>query len=406
MNVLFLGISASIKGPRDGITYPFIVKEMRALLDRGANVYFLARHIDKHDEIDGVTYLSLDELVGRHRLIRLMKLVGYVLRHLSPLLRLAACDINKTKNVIFAEIGIARALSQFDIDILHSHFLWPSGESGVLSASDCRVPVVATLRGAELVDRPDLDYGAMTNPFNRVAATVAFPRISYFTVPNRHLSDVLANEYKVPKDRVIYLPNGVEKMEAPAGTRHAGERLQLLAIGRVIKLKNHRLLVDVANLAEDLEFEIIIVGEGLLRDQLQREIEERGQQNIRLHREVTKAELYEMMLAADCIVHPSLCEGMPNVVLEAFALGRPCLASDIPVHRELIEEGVNGWLFDPHDASALLTKIREIARRKDVLPEMEDECRRVAARYSLSTKTDGYLDIYQQVSNSMADRRA
>ncbi len=399
MNVLFLGISASIKGPRDGITYPFIVKEMKALLERGVGVYFLARHIDEHEEIDGVTYLSLNELVGRHRLTRLLRLTAYFLRHIPPLLRLASCDIQRTKNVIFAEIGIARAIRQFDIDILHSHFLWPSGESGVLSANDCGIPVVATLRGAELVDRPDLDYGSMTNPFNRVAAEVAFPRISCFTTPNRHLRDVLLNEHGVPNARVLYLPNGVEKIDAPSGTQHTGDCLQLLAIGRIIKLKNHRLLVDAASQAEGKAFEITIVGEGLLRDQLKREIEERGNQRVRLHHEVNKHELYEMMLAADCIVHPSLCEGMPNVVLEAFALGRPCLASDIPVHRELIEEDVNGWLFDPHSTSDLLQRIRHVAASRNKLVGMDEDCRRTASQFTLTRKIDGYLEVYQRLHN-------
>ena len=403
MNVLFLGISASIKGPRDGITYPFIVKEMKALLERGVTVYFLARHIDAHDEIDGVTYLSLDELVGRHRVVRALQLIRYFLLHLRPLLRLAVCDVNRTKSVIFAEIGIAQAIRQYDIDILHTHFLWPAGEAGVLSAGDCRIPVVATLRGAELINRPDIDYGAMTNPFNRVAAHVAFPRISHFTTPNQYLSEVLVKDYGVPPSRVTYLPNGVEKIDPPAGKRHSGEHLKLLAIGRVIKLKNHSLLVDAASLADDAEFEIVIIGEGRLRDQLQREIETRGQQKIRLHHEVSKSELYEMMTDADCIVHPSLSEGMPNVVLEAFALGRPCLASDIPVHRELIEEGANGWLFDPHNANELLEKIRQIIPRRNELSGMEVRCREVAAGFTLSRKVDGYLGIYEQVLNFGAD---
>src|SRR5690606_16970894 len=55
----------------------------------------------------------------------------------------------------------------------------------------------------------------------------------------------------------------------------------------------------------------------------------------------------EQIREADCIVHPSYHEGMSNVLLEAAAMGKPLLASNIPGCREIIDHGENGFLFEP-----------------------------------------------------------
>ena len=59
---------------------------------------------------------------------------------------------------------------------------------------------------------------------------------------------------------------------------------------------------------------------------------------------------YEM---ADCIVMPSYHEGMSNVVLEAAAMGRPVITTDIPGCKEAVEERVTGLLVKPRNTASL-----------------------------------------------------
>src|SRR5699024_11145324 len=56
---------------------------------------------------------------------------------------------------------------------------------------------------------------------------------------------------------------------------------------------------------------------------------------------------------ADCVVNPSYHEGMSNVLLESAAMGKPLLASNIPGCIEIIDEGQNGFLFEPQSAHSL-----------------------------------------------------
>lgn len=57
--------------------------------------------------------------------------------------------------------------------------------------------------------------------------------------------------------------------------------------------------------------------------------------------------------AAHCIVLPSYREGVPRVLLEAAAMGRPCIATDVPGCRDAVVDGRSGWLCAARDAGAL-----------------------------------------------------
>jgi glycosyltransferase involved in cell wall biosynthesis len=68
-----------------------------------------------------------------------------------------------------------------------------------------------------------------------------------------------------------------------------------------------------------------------------------------------------MIARADCVVLPSYREGMPRTLLEAAAMARPLVASDVPGCREVVEHGVNGMLCQVKSASALAQAMANIA---------------------------------------------
>jgi glycosyltransferase involved in cell wall biosynthesis len=73
---------------------------------------------------------------------------------------------------------------------------------------------------------------------------------------------------------------------------------------------------------------------------------------------VDKGCLREIYRSADCLVNPSLCEGMPNVVLEAMACGLPVIASRVPGNDAVVRHEETGWLFDLDRPDAFLTALR------------------------------------------------
>lgn len=71
------------------------------------------------------------------------------------------------------------------------------------------------------------------------------------------------------------------------------------------------------------------------------------------------------LLAADFLVLPSYREGFPNVILQAAAMGKPSLCTDISGCNEFIVNAENGWLVAPRDAAQLQQKISEICALDD-----------------------------------------
>lgn len=80
--------------------------------------------------------------------------------------------------------------------------------------------------------------------------------------------------------------------------------------------------------------------------------------------------------SAHCIVLPSYREGMSRVLLEAACMGRPLIATDVPGCRDIVEDGVNGYLCTPADSRDLARKLQSIATLPvDVLTKMGHEGR-------------------------------
>ena len=69
--------------------------------------------------------------------------------------------------------------------------------------------------------------------------------------------------------------------------------------------------------------------------------------------------------AADCYVHPSYREGFPNTVLEAGAMGLPCIVTDINGSNEIIEDGKNGIIIPVKDTDALYEAMKRILTDKE-----------------------------------------
>lgn len=148
--------------------------------------------------------------------------------------------------------------------------------------------------------------------------------------------------------------------------RCTGERLRILAVGRLQAVKNQRLLIRaLARLrAEDPRWELCILGEGPKRAELEGLAEELGlRAHVYLPGGVSHGpDLWRAYDEADVFAHPSLSEGTPKVVLEAMARGCPVVASEVGGIPSAVEDGVRGILVPPEDLERLVAALNRMAR--------------------------------------------
>jgi len=109
-------------------------------------------------------------------------------------------------------------------------------------------------------------------------------------------------------------------------------------------------------------------------------------------------ELVDYYAAADCYVFPSYREGFPNTVLEAGAMGLPCIVTDINGSREIIEEGRNGVVIPPRDASALYQAMERMLTDTEMRERMATNARAsIASRFDQDFVRQYLLNFYAEI---------
>jgi colanic acid/amylovoran biosynthesis glycosyltransferase len=140
------------------------------------------------------------------------------------------------------------------------------------------------------------------------------------------------------------------------------EELRFVHIGRLVPEKGTLVLLDAIRQLRDqgVEAHVTIVGDGQLRPVLEQRIElHQLQDQITLTGLLDSDRVAEEIRLSRAMVLPSFAEGLPVVIMEALALGRPVISTYVAGIPELVKRGENGWLVPAGDVNALADAMRE-----------------------------------------------
>ncbi|MBN2860888.1 MAG: glycosyltransferase [Sphaerochaetaceae bacterium] len=160
----------------------------------------------------------------------------------------------------------------------------------------------------------------------------------------------------------------------------------IVTCGRVSPQKNPGLFNEIARSLPDEHF--MWVGDGPLREKLTSE-------NITVTGLLPRSEAIQKVKEAKLYIQTSLWEGMPVSILEAMAAGKAVIASDIVGNRDLIRDGVTGYLCDAHASEEFIREIRNLMtspRKKQELGKAA--CEYVREHHSLKSAVLRYEDLY------------
>ena len=109
---------------------------------------------------------------------------------------------------------------------------------------------------------------------------------------------------------------------------------------------------------------------------------------------------------ADCIVLPSYREGVPRTLLEAAAMSKPIVTTDVPGCRDVVEDNVNGFLCQPHDSKDLANKMELMinlspSRRKEM---GENGREKMVREFDEHIVIDKYLTALTEISHTLQPR--
>lgn len=141
------------------------------------------------------------------------------------------------------------------------------------------------------------------------------------------------------------------------------EQPRLVCVGRLCEEKGQLLLVQAVKqlVQEGLKFKLILVGDGSIRPEIEALIAvHRLQDFIEITGWASSTEVRQQLLQSWALVLPSFAEGLPVVLMEALAAGRPVISTTIAGIPELVKPGVCGWLIPPGSIEALTKAMREV----------------------------------------------
>jgi glycosyltransferase involved in cell wall biosynthesis len=180
------------------------------------------------------------------------------------------------------------------------------------------------------------------------------------------------------------------------------------AAGRLSPEKGFDVLVAAAErvVRADGSVGFVLFGEGACRPRLVRQVNEAGLGGAFVLSGF-RADLDRFLPYLDLFVLPSYTEGLPNVVLEAFAAGVPVVATAVGGTPEVVEDGVGGYLVPPGDPNALAGRILDALASEDRLRDMALHGRQcVLERFAFAAQARRYRRLFEQLLAGQAGRSA
>lgn len=208
-------------------------------------------------------------------------------------------------------------------------------------------------------------------------------------------------------DTSVFHP-GYDNSEVRAELGLKEEDFFVLWVGRLVKpvkMKGTKYLIEAVKELIPLykNLKLVLVGDGNGRGE-----NEEWAKSIRNNAVFTgyRSDVYRFMSAADVFVLPSLCEGCPNVVLEASACGRPVIASRVGAVPDLIEDGKTGIIVSPKSVVEIRQALTQLIEDPHLRLEMGERAReRMEKEFTIDAICQKLEGFYREVIGEYAKRK-
>jgi glycosyltransferase involved in cell wall biosynthesis len=273
---------------------------------------------------------------------------------------------------------VARWTEQAGVKHLHAHFGTNAAEVALLAFRLGGPSFSFTVHGPEEFDKPlQLKLREKARAASFVVAITSFCRSQLY----RWID--LADWSKI---EIVHCGLESTFLDAPAT---APPRLgRLVCVGRLCEQKAQLLLLDVLKLlqADGLNVHLTLAGDGAMRRDVEHAIQVGGLSSaVFITGWLNSEQVKQAILQADALVMASFAEGLPVVIMESMALGRPVITTAIAGIPELVRDDQEGFLVPAGDRRALADAIKKLlAAESTHLNELAQSCRkRVRERHSI-----------------------
>lgn len=379
-------------------TLQFVLPLARALRSEGFHVITAARRSDYgiDPDVDGIRYFNLP-----------------ITRRLRPLAILKAVVIT------------AGFLRRRKIDIIQAH-TFAGGVIGRLAAWIAGTPlIVYTGHGWLYTDRTPRLTRRLIVVIERLFATLFTD--FFFLISHDELHRGFRDRILRPGNQFFTLGVGVDcdkfdPAATPAGVREGvraslgidGDQRVIGYVGRIVAEKG---LVELVKAFGEVhkahpKTRLLLVGttgdserDRACRDRVESQLAKDGTVGAVIFAGF-RQDIRELLTACDVFTLPSYREGMPVALLEAMAMARPCVATDIPGCREEIVDGQSGFLVPPQQAEPLAQRLGQLLSDPELAGRIGQAARqRVLEHFSLKAVLRKQVEAYKYFRTILRERK-
>ena len=282
---------------------------------------------------------------------------------------------------------LGRWMRRHSLHHLHVHFGGPVSSVALLAARAWQIPWSLTLHGPG-----EFHNETPTWLREKILSATRIFAISHFT-----RSQILRIAPEAEKKTVI-LRLGVHPDLLAQPLPHPGDParpLEILCTGRLVSAKGQRILLQAfAALTSRNPLRLVFIGDGPDQPALQSLAASLGlAAQVEWTGALDHASTLARVARADLFVLASFAEGLPVALMEAMALGVPCVSTFIAGIPELIENGKNGLLVPASDHAALAAAIQRLIDDPSLRQRLAERARQtVAEEYNLERNLDPLAD--------------
>ncbi len=276
-------------------------------------------------------------------------------------------------------------------DVIHSHAFLAAIPAKILSFF-IRRPVIYTVHGTSLFIPKKTIFAYLENKL-----LCQFKYDQEITVAKNFLN--LPNRNK----NIVVIPNGVDVKKFDRIKEKKSKKFKVIYVGRFDKIKGIDELISAIELIKKTNIEVYLIGSGDEEMKIKERIEKAKLKNhIKLRGCIKGNALIKEYKSSQLFVLPSLSEGQPLTLLEAWAAKLPVLVTKVGDNEEFVKEGENGHLVDPGNSEQLAKKLNMIndlyIKNPKKLEKMgENGYELVRKNFTWEKTTQKIFDQYQKI---------
>lgn len=302
--------------------------------------------------------------------------------------------------------SIDHLLPSLKMDVIHSHHPVLLGQTATHISAKFGLPLVFTFHSRYWeYSRYAGSFGQdfIKNQIDNILCDY-LQKCHHIITPSDSLKQILKEEYGF-SEQITTLPTGVDVSQFETLNRQAerkkhkwNDEIVLISAGRLAVEKNWDTLMEAAAMVmhKNPKVRLVLLGDGSERKKLLKKAKNLGiTGRVEMPGGINLDEVGNFLVAADIFCFASVSEAQGLVTLEAMAAGLPVAAIDGSGTRDILEDGVQGFMT-ANDAEALAQGIEKLVVNQELRSKMGCAARVRAHEFDIVNQAKKLLDVYEQ----------